>query len=781
MKNCLPAALAALTLLTMPGLSTGSAETHAELDAALLERYPGGTVHRIDGFDLSSPDAEFNDEQNEDWRMQFVPAEGDQPAHWRMHHAAEGWANGTRWSRNRLPIKPNTPYVLSMKVKTDFDQQWSEVNGGCMTFDGEGTYVSGSKDMALPSKTFGPGGWSRWDQPYTFPAADRLRTMAPHATIYVGETVHRPIEVRLADIAVVELPPARQGIRGDPMSLVTFPGGPGALPMSVERHGSNAASGVHTVDVTGVRWVVDPRAGTLTAHQRIGVPRPLVTFTTDADLGGLTVRRSDDTVLVLGNDAVLLGFQCDGMLAVAPLAGAASFEAKSAFAAPFARLGDGAVFASDGYGGFTAAMYPQRDTGKIARAEPVGPTPDFAGLHWKDTDTLSREPAGWRVGWSGVEPGDRMFLSAFPPRAFPWADSFDQKWLLTWKSWDPARVLEEAAGVADVALLWDFHWREWGMTFSDRFIPFDPAWIDRHVEAADAAGMKSIAYASAWFHRTRDPEVFADAILEAVDRHGFDGTYSDGLPSVDWIRGYETMRLLRAAMPDGHLLIHDSVPQSGRHVATLAPWIYTYASVTYMAEHLDSGEAGPDWAWVRYVLKSHRVANAVGSVKADEWNAAEFDDTTDKHRASLLWNARGSSLDDPENAAYFTEYVPQENALRGLWEERGDEPFFYDRVWLPAARELTGFRHGPAAMPTLTPAAAGSGGTPRWSASTEEPDATLRFTTDGTDPTAGSPVVDGPVDLPAGAELRVVAFAEGLEPSLIATTDPAVPARVLQP
>lgn len=741
---------------------------------------PGAVEVPIDNFDLASPDAQWNESDaapDSGYDLTFVEATDDERAHWHFEAPLTGWANNTRWSAAKVPLEPNTPYRLSVLLKTDFDQMANEVNIGWITRDAEGTYINGSNDAAVPARTSSPGGWTWWHREFTFPAADRIVTGQPCLTIYVGDINPRPVDVRLAGMRLEKLPTAKQGVPDhadplDPLDLVTFRGGPGALPLAVEDH--TADGDTHTVDVTGVRWTLDGQTGRLLAEQRIDVPRELAAFKIDADLTGLNVLRHDDTVLVLANDHVALGFQCDGMLAVAPLKRGLALDTTSRLDAPFVRLGDGAVFATDGYGGFTAAHYPQRKTGRIAQIKPMPgqPTPDFAALHWKDTSTLSREPAGWSVRMPDVKPGDRAFLSAFPPRDFDWEQSFESRWTLTWKSWTVDDLADPDFDRINTFLMWDQHWREWGMTFSDDFIPFDPFQIDAHVRTGKDLGKDTIFYTSAWFHRTRDADVYRDAVMKVIRTHDMAGFYTDGLPAVDWVLGYEQMRMLREELHDGVILVHDSVPQSGRHVATLAPWIYTYATTTYMAEHLDSGEAGPDWPWVRYVLKMHRLANAVGALKADAWKATEFDDATDKYRAALLWNARGGSDHYQGNdGQYLAEYLPQEDRLKNLWQRHGHEPFFYDRRWLPAARKATGFRYGPAGMPTIARLPDG-----RVRLDTHERDATLRYTLDGTPPTADSTVYTKPFDAPDDAVIHAVALAPGLEPSLIATNDPKRPA-----
>ena len=273
-------------------------------------------------------------------------------------------------------------------------------------------------------------------------------------------------------------------------------------------------------------------------------------------------------------------------------------------------------------------------------------------------------------------------------------------------------------------------------------------------------GLTTMPYNSAWFHRTRDPEVWVESGRRMVEDEGFEGMYSDGLPAVEWLVGYEELRMLREdVLPDGPIRVHDSLPQSGRHVAEYAPYVYTYASTTYQAEHVET-ESGPGWPWVRYVINSWRQSNAIGDIKGDKWRGFEGNDdeqATASRLAGFVWNARPGS-----GAPHYQRDVwPVWQALEADWREHGDDPFYYDRHYLPLAQELTGFRIGRAAMPMLVL----DGDEVTLSTKATGDAVEMHYTLDGSEPDAGSPRYEGPFELPAGATLRAVTLADGLEPS----------------
>ncbi|BAM03072.1 hypothetical protein PSMK_09130 [Phycisphaera mikurensis NBRC 102666] len=746
--------LAVVVAVLAPALA---AVAESALPASLLEvELRGGEVLEVPSFDLSTASAGWQNQPNLYW--DFREADGENPAHWFpvVEPFDEGgepdWLARGTWSERNIRLKPNRRYLLSTLIRADFDRRFLELNLGLACMDDAANPFPGRREIGFPAKTEGPRGWERFETVITTPPNGGIKLGRPTFYLYLGAEYERPVEVdfAIADLTVVELPQTPLVPAHDPVAEVTFAGGPGTLPMAVEPV-QTRDDGTMEVNVTGVRWVVDPAAGTIAAHQRIDFPRPLATWSVDLPLGGLEVAREDETVAVLQNEHVALGFQCDGMLALYPTR-AAEIVVTSELAAPFVRYGDGHLLASDGLGGFSVNPHPPLGSGKLPDTEPVTPDLDFAGFDRTDLESLSEAPAGWQIRWR-LDAGERLFLSAFPPRAYDWEASFDLMWHLTYRG-DPAGdYTSDWVEPVDTFLLWDFHAREWGMSFGDRYLAIDPAEIREHVGFAQDAGKRAIFYTSAWFFGSRDAELWADAVTDEVEEYGFDGFYSDGLPAVEWLVGYEELRLLRERLGDKLIVVHDSVPQSGRHPAALSPFLYTYTTATYMAEHLAT-DAGPTWPWVRYVIGQHRVSNAVGTVKGDAWTGPGFEKPMDPFLAGLIWNARRG---EHSGEGINQEYVPVQRELRALWEEHGEDPYFYDRYLVEKARVLTGFRVGPAAMPIIEMA----NGKTTLRSRTEG--ATIHYTLDGSEPTGDSPIYDGPLETATG--VRAIAVAEGLEPS----------------
>ncbi|MEM6553585.1 MAG: FN3 associated domain-containing protein [Planctomycetota bacterium] len=711
-----------------------------------------GEVLEIPGFDLQTEHAAWQFQPH--CYFQFIEADEHHPAHWAMLDELPGHDGLGRglWTETNIALKPNRRYLISALIRSRFDRMQMEINIGFEPLDKMENRLIGRPQLGVPSPTRGPNGWERWETVVkTLPQAE-LVMGRPRFDIWINAEAEKPYDFCIADLKIAELPASPIEPIAEPIRKVTFPGGPGALPMAVEA--PEQIDDGYVVATTGVRWAINPEARTITAHQRIDFPRPLATWTFGVPLDGLEVLRANDTVVVLQNKHIALGVQCDGMLAVYPRS-ETSVTVESHLATPFVRYGDGHLLATDGLGGFGTNPYPPPGSGKLADSTPVTLDLDFAGFDGGDLELLSKEPAGWQVCWN-LEAGERLFLAALPPRPFDWQQSFSLVYQLTMPDWTQADYFSDYSEPAETFLLWLFHARAWGTHFGTRYLPLDADTIREHIGWAHGQGKRAIFYSSAWFFGSRNPDDYVGAVKGHIDEFGFDGFYSDGLPAIEWLVGYEQMRRLRQDLHDKLIVVHDSLPQSGRHPAVLTPCLYTYADATYMAEHVAT-QAGPGWAWVRYVIGQHRLANTTGTIKGDAWDGPPFNKHMDKFLAGLIWNARRAEL---RGDGIHEHYPPVKHQLHELWKRHGDDPHYYDRYHVEAARQFSGFRVGPAAMPIFT--------TPNNSSvepTSQTPGATIRYTLDRSVPTAKSALYKEPLTLTGDQRLRAVAEASGLETS----------------
>ncbi len=655
-----------------------------------------------------------------------------------------------------VPIRPNRTYEVSALIRADFpraDWEFSVLLWGTETADPPpDENLNGGRYGGMPAVTDGPDGWQRWTWRLTphWPTATHLRVAFGIHEYGFGFDASN-VSFELADLAVVERP-REDLVPFPPGEGVTFAGGPGALDMRID--GVTDSGDRLTVRTLGAAFVFDRARGTLALGQRLTVERDLAVVR-NLDLSGLSVQSKTEDAVVLVGDALTIGVQADGAVVLSPHTNLLA-SVESRIGGDFNRIARGDVFSMDDWGGFTANVHVPLGTGRQPRLAPVGSLP-FEAIAPDDLDTPGAAAPGWRVR-ARVAPGERLFLSAFPGRPYDWEASFTFAWSLAGFGEPPGSIIK--ADFTSDWLLWNVSERAWGMSFGPEYVPrTDIAYTD-YVPIVEGVGDRWLAYFSQWFYFSRDAQTFADEVARWRDEYGMEGMYSDGLAQDDWLSAYEAARRLRGdVFPDGTVILHDSFPQSGVAGAAFRPFIYTYATATYMAESAAS-DAGADWSWARYVTGQYGRANAIGVTKGDGWIGFEG---VEKYLVGLVWGGRGT----PQTEGFETAYLPILRELDVLWREYGDDPNFFDRVYHPEAQRLTGYAIGRAGMPSVTRTGRLHNEEVVLSSWTEG--AEIRYTLDGSVPDETAALYTEPLLVPETTTVTARAFRADLGPSLWAT------------
>ncbi len=716
----------------------------------LLNNVPdyGGTVLRLPGGDFRTPGLDW--ETYVGARLVYAPVyDGIATYRFEFDNDIMDEADARLFATGTFPLEYNRTYEVSALIRTDFPRPTWEISVGV-----NGRTVSGESGFGLryggtPAITSGPDGWERWTWRFVPHWDDRFTRAEVALTFHeYGPGFDDNVSFEIADLAFVELPAAPLTAFA-PGTGVTFPGGAGALDMQLEEVGG--AAGAISVKNSAATFDFDVSEGTLTVTQRIGHPRPL-TRLTNLPLTGLSVQsQNDDVAILVGND-VTIGVQADGTAVISPH-GQMDVGVTSLIGGDFNRMERGDLLSSDDWGGFTANIHVPRGTGRRANlSAPAGLA--FVGLDPYDQDTGGAEEPGW-TATARVTAGERLFVSAFPSRPYDWGRSFEQQWDIG----DFGNDLDyyDTPDYVTDWILWNFNQRGWAMSQGTRYEIRTDIDAQDHFNAVSANGDNWIAYFSQWFYYSRDAEEWTNEIARWQSEYGMGGMYSDGLAQDDWLSAYESMRRLRGdVFPSGTIIIHDSYPQSGVPASSFRPFIYTYATSTYMGENAISG-AGPEWNWARYVMGQYNKANCFGVTKGDGWSSGQ---SVEKYLVALVWGGRGR----PDVSDYDSQYMPILRQLETLWETYGDDPFFFDRYYHPDAQRLTGYEIGRAGMPifevsddnfvlTATNRTAGS---------------SIHYTTDGSDPTESDPEVTGPITVTQPTNFRMRSYRDDLDESWIA-------------
>jgi len=648
------------------------------LNQPMLELEQGrGDVLRFVDLSLSRPGAAFSSNEG-------GVAFGSKNAEFVENYQGQACyrITGNCTSRHSLALKPNRNYLVSVLLNCDFeraDGRAKELNIIMRTYDGSGKNVVDTL-KGVPNKTYG---WQRWEYEFT------ANVQAMHGRLNINAYwLDDDDKIYIADIALIELPPKSLTpyYRGEG---VTFPDGPGNLPMKVEEAKADEAHIM--VRTTGARFDFDLKNDTISGRQMIGRERDIAVAEASTTLQGMRILSKTDTECVLGNDKMTIGVQCDSLVMIVPHE-EMIFEFTSKIGGKWNRLGFGHLLACDGIGGFAVNPDIPLGSGRLPRVTTEIRTGRVSKTMWSGLDFcntvdnkhfISSAKPGWQISWA-VIPGERLAFSVFPPRPYPWKESFRTHWCSGNVGWD-LDDYKNAGKTAEIALLWSFLHRGWGQSFNIKFTPYDEDVLTQHTAWARQASMRPIIYASPYFYAGRKPSEFVAEAERLRDEYNLDGLYYDGIPGQQWVEAYEEMRMTREVFADGILILHNTGHASNggpplQEPTLKIPAVETYADATYGGELVFG--VGQDWVYPKYIESQYGLANCIGTMvrgRRDRptWTGLSF---KQKDYVMLLHNGRSNTR------AYYDEVVRK---LEQLWQETGDDPDFYEKYYKPKVIELT--------------------------------------------------------------------------------------------
>lgn len=720
----------------------------------------GGRVISLPDFDLSKPDAAWRNP----YPVSHMELKFEQTYQQFGSYKIEPVPDKRPYrpeilSEHGIKVKRNRTYLGSALIKTNFNRKAPfEFSFNMRFYDKDGNRMAPRRLYGAPSKTEGPDGWQRLEWEINVP--DDANIFEARASIFSGWINFKEApEIRIADFKFVELP--QKNLEPLPRGAgVIFPGGPGKLPMRIESVKERDERII--VRTVGAEYEFDTKANRITASQRVEFPRKLAEWESSLSLKDLRVDKKTNNVCVLSNDQLTIGVQGDSMMAISPQY-ELTMKLTNLLGGDFNRYARGHLYSTDDFGGITVNPYIPMGTGRSARSNLLTAGLSFASYAEHEYDETGKAPPNWQAQWS-TSPGELLCTSVFPPRPYPWKESFEAGWRLIHYpgGMSFSRYGNQEIPFVNTWLLWNFSPLTWGHSYSAYHEFHNEKGTRDLIAKVHESGKKVIPYISAYWNPTRDEEVFIDAVKWSKDKYGIDGIYSDGLPSTDWMLAYKEMRMLRELFPDGMLIVHDSFRQSGKPVAQFMPFLYTYASYMYMAEGVETRE-GEKWQYPRYLTSMFRKTNSLGVTKGDKWLDDKGEYMGERLALTdIIYNGRDN------NGRDFPRYYEILSQLHDLWKEKGSEPYFYDRYYLPKAQELTGNRIGRTAMPIVNSSV--QEGKTIVTLKSLSPQAEIYYTTDGSDPDRNSSLYKSQFSLNSNDTLKAIAFSPGLEPSAISTT-----------
>ena len=500
-----------------------------------------------------------------------------------------------------VPLKPRTYYRFSMAAKRTTGQGY--VYGRIDWMEAPGKTLMSSKNWsagrATPVTLRTGEGTGRWQTLSGVFRCNRPDLGGGRLVIWIkngADTVYVD-NVRIQELEYPEAPPWALA------QAVVFAGKPSAFGMAVED--VREAAGVFTVRTTGAEYVLDPAAGSMTCRQRVGAPREVATLKFGARLGQVKLARQDRDVAVLVGEDVAFGFQGDSLVALATNR-ALDTTLTSRIGCKHFRSVDPHLLALDDRGGFSVVTHAR-------------PFLDSAGSAITKPPAQTQQP-GWSISHR-IAAREMFALAVCPARPFDWERSF-QKRIVNTNKLPQADALKSYREHANVLFLFAgalYRTHEAGHCHAPYQLK-DPAGLRTAIAAAHKLDMHLICY------RHPTSYVWAEVPLAAAiadmkrfrREYGFDGWYFDGLYySGEWMETYLFIRAMRESVgPEGVIYTHCTLNPPVRQCELYCPFIDSYSDFLLRGE----GQTirGPKDPYLRYVINTHKISNAIATLKGDK-------------------------------------------------------------------------------------------------------------------------------------------------------------------
>ncbi len=609
----------------------------------------------------------------EEGNAPWGPGITDDTAHGGKYSIKLDNSQGRPWAAvaytKTIPLKPHVPYRVTVWIKRKTGDGYLEIGGYPVDVNGERLKTGRSWTMVFfPVKVMtgqALGEWTKFETTFTL-HRDDLAGLIPRFVSRGGRDV-----IYFDDFSIQEadLPPAPEFRFPEG---VCFPGHPSRFHMRVERveHKANVIS----VVTTGAEYLFDSRKRKITCRQRIGLERQVVAVDFAQPLGELSIAQNSKDVCVLQGDGVAFGVQGDSLITLATNR-ALDLTITSAIAAEHLATQGPHLLAVDEHGGFVVS----HDFSQKYRTK---------GCVISDLPESFRSPS-WRFQYR-VGERERIGLAVFPPRPYDWKTSFGKRIV------NVTGLLSDGAirfyqKYCNVLMLFDAY-RLYDQCRTPRpgrgpYSFLDPAGMRRTVKTAHDLGMQVMTYCNTsseldlWYGDRTD--VAFDYVASVTKDYGIDGWYFDGVFTGNgWSRAYSWMRRMRELVgPDGVLYTHCTLNAPLTRDDFYLPFIDAYNDFLLRGE----GQAikGVNDPYMRYVIGSYRISNAIPTLKWDKMEDAAIHDI---FRAMLSLQGRfrwayptvptdepswrGSS---PERAAWDKEfmefYFPELDRQEALWRE----------------------------------------------------------------------------------------------------------------
>ena len=281
-------------------------------------------------------------------------------------------------------------------------------------------------------------------------------------------------------------------------------------------------------------------------------------------------------------------------------------------------------------------------------------------------------------------------LAVFPGRPFDWEKSFKRRIVNTSKCPAP-EALREYGKHANVLFMFAGIYEEHyaGYCHAPYSVKKDEP-LSETIALAHELGMQVIIYrhptSYGWAGLT-DDDFLADT-KAFREEYGFDGWYFDGYPGwSSWMNAYRCMRVVRDRVGDGTIYVHCTLNPPIRMTELYCPFIDAYADFLLRAEaQAINGPADP---YLRYVVNTQHISNAIATIKANKMLAAALPADATKEQTEIApkaslhlqletmlklngrcrWAYPGWPLNKYDQEDYIGFYFEELDRMQKQWEQ----------------------------------------------------------------------------------------------------------------
>ncbi|MBT5612462.1 MAG: hypothetical protein HOJ57_41375 [Lentisphaerae bacterium] len=220
-------------------------------------------------------------------------------------------------------------------------------------------------------------------------------------------------------------------------------------------------------------------------------------------------------------------------------------------------------------------------------------------------------------GWTATlaaQPGKRVALAVFPPKSFPWEQSFKTR-LIHSNHYPASDDIRAWSRHGNVLILHQNIYTP-GQS-SGPYVIKDEIEFRRVIATAHEAGMQVLAYFNPGAYRVRDADKAFELLRGLRAEYGFDSFYFDGLyRGDDWSKSYVFIRRIRELVGDKAIYTHSTLNPPAGQPSPYCPFIDAYSDFLLRGEGQTIKSV--DGPYLRYVIGTYNISNSIATLKGDK-------------------------------------------------------------------------------------------------------------------------------------------------------------------